>query len=206
MNVNVTLGPVLQTLRRAAALAATLALCRSRRQALSTLTDLNLSCHISPHPARRCWQDLPEDFSRTRKQVGDRIGWFCDPALSSGTDFADAVCDRVVAKIWHSEQALGGSHEVRSQDLEPGARADHDRGEEGDSVDEDDHAPKPPIGQDSDILEFVALLDETDGLPEAPAREIGRDHPPERFPVPLSLDIDKPYQMLIAESFDRDEL
>ncbi len=51
--------------------------------------------------------------------------------------------------------------------------SEHHGGEEGHGIDQDGHVGQVLIAQHSDVFEIVALLDEADGLLDAPAAEIG---------------------------------
>ena len=97
---------------------------------------------------------------------------------SPGADFADTVSDSVEPKIGNAEQTLGGFQQMACQDVELDPSSQDHGGEEGDGVDQDGHVAQALIGQHPDVFQIVALLDEADRFLDAPAGEIGADHPP----------------------------
>ena len=67
--------------------------------------------------------------------------------------------------------------------MEFGLVSDLDGCEESSSQDQCSHVFQSFIGQDPDVLNVVALFDESDGLLDAPAGKISLNHPPQDFSI-----------------------
>ena len=94
-----------------------------------------------------------------------------DPSAEAGEGAPDAVRDGVGRELRDLVEALAEPLDVLREDLAPRVAPDPHGGEVGGGEDERGHVPDARIGHDADVLEPVGLLDEADGLLDAPAQE-----------------------------------
>ena len=130
-----------------------------------------------------------EQFSETRQVLG-----YVD-LICSGRDACDTPCepsecgecafkpgrDCVRAELRYFVQPLVQVGEMFSKDLSFQVTPDPHRSEVGAREDERCHVAPGIVAVYPDVLKSVFLLDESDGLLDAPAAEIALDYPPLRL-------------------------
>ena len=121
-------------------------------------------------------------------------------------DGPNAVGEAVTVEVGDAEESSGGTQGMCGEYLEAFAEADADAEEVCRGKDEGEQVPHAPIGKDADILDLIALLDEADGLFDAPTGDIRFDDTPDDLAMPPHRFGGKEHERLFAEARNDDEI
>ena len=170
--------------------------------------------YFANQKARRLSVVEVEQFRKARQVLGqvDLLGAWddsgdapCEPSEGGECAF-QAGRDCVCAELRHFVQPLVHVGEVLREDLSLQVPPDPHRGEVGAREDERGHVAYARVGHHADVLEAVLLLDEPDGLLDAPAAEVALDDPPLGLERRVDRERRQEHHRLLAEAFDDDEV
>ena len=126
------------------------------------------------------------------------------PFSCFGEHFFDPIGKGIVAEVGNSEDTLGRFQDMEGKDFEFCPCAYVDGRKKGCGEDQRTDSLEPAIGQDPNILQIVALLDEADRLLYPPARHIGSHNPPQGVSAPAHGLGGQQHQRLVAKALHHD--